>query len=440
MGATSAVAQSSLPLFLEAARDPGPASVALTARGLALGGLVAPSGAAEDAVLSPAGLLAGLGRRGILSLGAARMGRDELALTPSQMPPFDAARAAAPRTVGVPIGAALATSTGTWGAAAFVDAATTLAFRLATARNQLSAQAIPGLLLTADGVGTGSFSRRTVRLGGAFAGGTRNGALAVGVAVSADATSLNIASTLETTTTALFYAPYPPSRTDAVSVETTHVDVSRWRLGLALSVMARAGRGVTAGAYWHHRSPLQAVRDTATSGDPARTVRQDVTFDPPDQVGGSLSWGGVRSYAAVEVGWVQAAAVYRPVVLPSSPSSPCQTLRTPECPSWGFGAYTSVNGLIWRAGGEHRAGRLVFRAGLARETGYSLARAADDPAVNGGQAPAPAIPTPFTPPRHDRWTVAGGAGLVVGRAEVAGGISWAPGTVRALVDLRVVAR
>jgi hypothetical protein len=79
---------------------------------------------------------------------------------------------------------------------------------------------------------------------------------------------------------------------------------------------------------------------------------------------------------------------------------------------------------------------MSFRGGFAIGQGYTLARRADDPSLNGGFLPGPDVPTTFTPPRETPWSVSGGWAIRVHAVEIGAGIAFAPHQTRWLVDAR----
>jgi hypothetical protein len=434
-------AQYSQPLFLEAARDPGRAEPPLTARSLALGGVRAASGSAEDAVGSAATLAFGSGTDLVVSGGVFRLARNELVATPSQLPPWDPARARSPWS-GSAVGlVAAAGRRAGWAAAAFFDASGRYDHSFATERATLAYQALQGTSFSYRGQGRASASVSTERLGGALARTLAGGRLSVGASVYAVRLAYQVSGdALVEAWSKLYTDPqetyrYTWNERDEVAFRAT-------RPGWSVSAAVTPRSQVMLTARWTREPAFDTTRVLSVTGGLSRPpVGGNVRFEMPDTwaVGARLALG--RTLAAGEVARTGYSVTFGPETDAGSP--PCQVLTSVYCDGWGFTSHrpadsTSVRlGLEQRVGPGSGRGGLLLRGGLAFEQGYWLGRAASDSGRNGQTLPAPPIVSDYEPPRDAFTWVTAGAAYRRGGVEIGAGAGYANHQLRLLVDLRL---
>ena len=376
----------------------------------------------------------------MFSFGTFGFGRDELTLTPRQSPPFEPGRTRSETTrVRLAFGAA-AFRTPTWAIAPFWDRSQRIAHRFITALNHLRTSAIPGFIGTEHGTGIAEFALDLTRVGGAVAVGSPSRRVSAGGAVYAIRAAVNASASVTTTSVAVFYAPYVPSRTERVSTDTNITRGSAWRLGMiaGLSVETRGGF-MLAGRIQH--DPALSLSRWIMNSDSVQGSTEPVELDPPDVMAVSASFSAGRTTVGGEVARLAYGGVYGPLDPPDSPNSVCQTLGNSRCSGWGFGPYRATDAVAVRVGLEQGVpiglGVLRLRGGLAFENGYTVARSRNDPDLNGGSLPAPVVTTAFVPPRLSSTTLAWGAGYAWRGVELAAGLSHTRAEHRVLVDVRV---
>jgi hypothetical protein len=437
--ATDAGAQYSQPMLLEAARDPGRADTPLTSRALALGGARVPSGAADDALANPAGLLLPSRRRqAVGSLGVFRFGRDELAATPPSLPPPMPGRLPSAESVSS-TGFAAATIRGsTWAAAGFYDLSQRITHAFSARRQVLRVMAIPGFIGETSGQGSGELELSVLRFGATGAVGLFGGRAAVGMAVYAARVRGTIAGHVDGIERVTFYPPFTPSETSLSWQEDNRVVLSGARPGFALSGLVRAGRHVVVSARWQRDPAFDATRRVIrrNSRDPsADELAEGVEFRLPAVAAASVAVSLGATTIVGEVTRTDYSAAYGPVV-DVSPSSSCERQELTSCPGWGFHTYRLRDSTGVRAGLEHGArvagGLLLVRGGFAFDDAYTLARPATEPFSS---APVPPVPTPFTPPRESRRIWSAGAGYRAGVVDVGFSCAWGSRQSRCLTDI-----
>lgn len=437
-------AQSSLPLLLEVARDPGRADTPLTSRALALGGARGVSERAEDALANPAGLTRGPAREVVFSAGRFVFGRDELALTPRQSPPYQPGRTPSPQSSVPSLFGAAVFRGASIGGGVFVDSTTRLSHQFTTAKNVLNVSAIPGVILETSASGTASLDTALTRVGGAFAASTRNHRASIGAAAYLARLTGTFAAKLDVDSHVVYYSPYPPSDTHVLWREDNLVEFAGWSSGLVVAGAVRPIDPMTLSVRWERAQPFASTRQHATTDPRSSTVAvppEPVEWRSPPVVAFAVTTAVKRTTVVVEIARTNYTDVYGPAPAPISETSGCQTLQSSFCKGWGFGNYVAADSTGLRVCVEQgvRAGRATMwlRGGFAIDQAYTLARAADDPTIFALALPKPTIPTPFTPPRDTPsfWSI--GWAITSGPVEVGFGLAFGQQQHRLLVDVRV---
>jgi len=435
-----AAAQYSQPLFLEAARDPGRAEVAATARSLALGGAGPISGVADDAVANPASLVLGQGTDVVIAGGSVLFARDELAVTPRQLPPWNPTRATSLRSE-IPRGyLALATRRPRWALAAFFDGTTRYRHKFETASAELAFATVQGVGFFRRGSGRASAAMSVERVGGAVAAAPWTGLVGVGVAAYAVRLDYRVSgnSEVETWTNTFTDLTF---RYRFTTFELDRVQFFDWATGVVVSGVVKPVRNVALAGRWRHE-PTFAARRELVARQPGSVERfeGDVQFGLPDTYAltGTLSVGS--TVFATELARTDYGEVFGPHSQ-ANVSPFCETLTTIHCPGWGFGSHRTADATAWRAGIEHslslRRPTLRLRAGIAVEQAYTLARSAIDPSRTGGSLPAPPVVSPFEPPRQSFRSLSFGAAYAWRRFEVGVGFAHAEHERHILADFRM---
>ena len=445
--AAPAAGQYSHPLLLELARDPGRSDVPRTAKALALGGASLGSGTADDAVANPGSLMLGTGTDVIASYGSSFYQRQELVNTPKQLPPFDPARRVSPRST-APVGfAAVATRGSRWAAAGFYDATSRYAHTFATDKAQLFFTALFPTVLSEKGSGAASIAQSSTRIGGAFAAGSRNAR--VGVGVSAYLVRMNyIAEATDTIEVGSSGFATPVFTTTCCMIDRDRVDLHGWGSGLAVSAIVTPVRHLTLGARWHHEPTFDTIRQWSSSGLGARPP---LGFDAPVQfrLPGSYGVSAIVTGGSTTILAELSREMYGGAFLPLTPSTfdpnyNCGQIKYPypSCPGWGFAYHdtrdtTTVKGAIEQVLAAGR-NEIALRAGIAYEPGYTLARLATDVSTRRTlELPAPPIVTEFEPPRESATWLSAGVAYRMRAAEIGVGVGRASNQTRLLVDLRL---
>lgn len=444
--AEAAVAQYSQPLFLEAARDPGRAEVPSTSRSLALGGALTVSGLADDALASPANLVLAQGTDLVIAGGALLYAREELAVTPRQLPPVDPTRTASPRSTTSLGSIAIATRRPQWALAGFVDNTARYRHEFETAQAELRFATVQGVGFFHRGRGRASAATSVVRAGGAFAFAPWTGRLGIGGAVYGARLDYHVSANSDVESWSNTFTDLT-FRHRSTIFESDRVDFGGWGPGFVVSGVVKPVRSVALAGRWRHEPRFAAVRELAirevlVTGEPIPRsgVERNVQFRLP----GTYALTGVVSNRGTVLVTELARANYSEVFEPSSEiGAPrgCDTLETIFCPGWAFGTHRTADASTWRVGIEQslplRRAVLRLRGGLALEQGYTLARTATDPSRTGGAFPAPPIVTEHEPPREDHTWLSFGAAYAVGRFEIAVGFGRTEHHSRLLTDFRM---
>lgn len=439
------LAQYSQPIFLEAARDPGRAEAAVTARSLALGGARASSGLADDALASPASLTFGQGVDLVVAGGPLSFARDELSVTPSQTPPWLPGRVTSARST-TPIGyIAIAARRAKWAVAGFIDGTTRYSHEFETASAVLRFATVQGVGFLERGSGRASASTAVRRMGGAFAVAPWR-RLSVGVSVYGIQLDHRVSADVDVENSANDYTDFT-FRHRSTTFESDRVDFGGWGPGFVVSAAARPIQALTIAARWRREPSFAAVRELTRRQVPLTTgtvqlqrIEQDVTFQLPGvyAVAGTISIG--RTVVVTELARVDYGAVFGPDSQ-SPVSSSCEVLRTIFCSGWAFGSHRTADATTWRAGVEQslpvRRSTIRLRAGVAVEQGYTLARSATDPSRSGGSSPAPPVVSAFEPPRESSEWLSFGGGYAWRHVEIGLGVGYAEHRRIVLADVRL---
>jgi hypothetical protein len=438
-GAEPAVAQtaSSQALFLETVRDPGNVDVAPTARSLALGGVRLGTGHAEDAVSSPATLVLGSGIDIVASGGALFYARDELVDTPDRFPPLHPERARTSSTRSTPVFAAASVHGPVWAVAGFFDRSGVFAHRFDTATSNIYFAALQGTYVSEDGTGRASISEEVTRVGGAGALSLPDHRLALGFAWSAVRMDYRAAAHVHVDTESSLYG-------GPVSTSSSEVDNSAtfrgWAPGVVLSAMARPVPAVTVAARWEHAPTFDGTH-AVISEDAYQTSRIEhgIALRLPATFSVGASAELARTTIAGEIARTDFSQSLRPIEQVMG-TAPC-AIPNVNCPGWGFANYRAADATTWRIGGEQGVpagrGEVLLRAGVQRQTAYTVARPTSDPDRNGGSLPAPPFLSDFEPPRDPSFRIDGGVGYRRGGYELAFGIGRSDTEIRWLADFRV---
>ena len=440
--ASTALAQYSHAIFLELVRDPGRADVPRSARSLAMAGDDLSAGGAEAAVTSPGALMLGTGTDWVFSAGAAMYGRDELVETPRQLPPFEPARSAGAHS-STPVGFAGVAARGQhWAAAGFFDRSARLEHTFTTRKAELFQTALFPTLVIESGTGTASLSQSTTRIGGSLAVGSRSKRLGAGVSVSAVRVRYVAQATdsIEVVTRSFDLV----TRTFCCVVDEDGVAFDEWKPAIAASGVFAPVAHLTLTARWRHDPAYSTTRQlTVTRQSQEDVFTQDVHFDVPDVYGFGAIVAGGGTMASVEVSRARYARVFSPTMSATfDPNYVCGTVTVAQCAGWNFPYHETKDATTVRAGVEQQMplgrGRIVLRAGLAHEAGYTLARSASDESTRRRLSlPAPPIVTSLEPPREDSTWLSGGVGYAWDGGEIAFGVGHINAQSRVLVDLRL---
>jgi len=442
LDASPALAQYSQAIFLELVRDPGRADVSRTARSLALAGDELGADGAEAAVTSPGSLMLGAGTDVVFSYGAAMYASDELVSTPKQLPPFDPTRATSPRS-STPIGlVSVATRRRHWAAAAFYDWSARSEHTFATEQAELYSAALYPTLIIERGTGQASLSHSTTRVGGSVALGDATKRAGVGVSVSMVRLHYlaNATDTIEVVTRGFDLV----TKTFCCVVDRDGVEFDQWKPSIAVSGVVTPVPHLTLAARWRHEPTYTATRALSVARDTQQTSFTDeVRFRVPDVYGFGAIVAGGGTTIATEVARARYADVFSPVMSSSfDPNYICGQITVTHCPGWNFPYHETKDATTVRAALEQDVrlgpGRLVLRAGIAHEAGYTLARSATHESTQRTtRLPAPEIVTPFEPPREDWTWLSGGGAYRWRRGEVGVGVGHARQQTRVLADLRL---
>ena len=440
VAAAPARGQYAQPLFLEAARDPGRADVAKTARQLALGGIEAVSGTADEAAVSPGLLTAGTPAVDLVfSFGHFRYARQELTNTAAQLPPRDPARTLS-ATSSRPVGYfAVAARRSRWSIAGFLDASSRYAQAFETRKAPVFGLALFPTLIQEDASGRASVTQSLTRTGGAIAIGGRRAGAGAGLYLVHFRHDIDALTSIEIGSSSF---SDPVFRTRCCVPDSDRVAFDGWSAGLSVSGHYAPIPHLRVTARWRRDPAFAADRHGSREQD--ATV-QRVELDLPDAFAAGVVVTLRRTILAAEAGREMYAGTFSPAGRTSDPNQICGRLRneySDYCYGWNFPYHDTRDVTVLRAGIEHAvpAGRahLLLRTGIAREPGYTLARRATDPSTaRSFEFPPPPIVAPFEPPREDlTWLSLGGAWSWA-RAEIGVGLSWTDNQKRALVDFRL---
>ena len=443
--AAPAAAQYSQSLFLELVRDPGRADEPRTAKSLALAGVQAGSGAADDAVVSPGSLMLGSGTDLVVSFGSFFYARNELINTPRQLPPFDPTRTLSPTST-TPVGyVAVATRRPRWAAAGFYDATSRHAHAFTTAKASLFATYLFPTIIIETGTGAASTSQSATRVGGSIAVGDQTSR--VGVGVSVYMVRLNYlataADTVEITSSSF---ANPNLTTFCCVLDQDRVEFRDWGPGFAVSGVVTPVRHFTLAARWRHEPTFSAVRELSISRQPPFRFSQEVQFRLPGAYGVSVIATAGATTILAELSRERYAGVFSPVMSSTvDPNYICGQIAAAYCPGWNFPYHDTNDTTTIKAALEHTlaagSGRLALRGGIAYEPGYTLARSAGDVSTRRTLSlPAPPIVTEFEPPRESSTWLSTGLAYAWRSAEIGVGVGHANHQTRLLVDVRVRSR
>jgi len=434
----AAAAQESTALLVEAARDPGRADVAVTARSLAMGGIASTSGSADDALKAPAALLLARGIDAVVSIGSGAYDRDELRKTPNELPPWQPERVPSGRSWR-PIGyGAIAVRGGRWALAGFVDATQRFEHAYSTERASLGLYCLYGLCYGYDATGHAAVGVSVVRFGGAGTVAIVTDRFFVGGAAYVVDLDYHAAARLDRYGCGNTYTDFTIRCATTPAVEPNQVRVSGRAPGFVLSATMKPVRQASVTVRWQHEPSFEGVREQQTTGSPPE--RRNVRFAMPRVLALTAAVTAGRTVLGAEVAAIGYSAAFGPT-LSVDPLDWCIRADTSHCPGWGFSSHRTKDAAVIRIGGEQALaagrGRLLLRGGFAYEQAYTLARSATDPARTGPSLPVAPAATPFEPPRAaSRWLSAGAA-YAWRNCEVGAGVARAGRLMRLAADFRV---
>ena len=441
-----AFAQWSQPLFLEAARDPGRADAAPTARALAMGDLTLTSTGADSALSAPAMLLFGSKTDIVVSFGTLRYARDELVATPARLPPILPGRRESPGTNAWMPYIAFAARSPVLAAGAFYDGTSRLTHSFESDETVLETATVSGQGYSIKGQGAALTDFWARRIGGSVAVTPWRGRLAIGAAAYATRVDYTTRSEVDVQSTSIGFGPISWVRR---GFDRDVVDLHAWGVGYSLNVAARAGAHVTLSARWRHEPEVNATRVWSSEWTGSR-LEQPVAFNLPDTYGAGAVFDFGPAKAAFEVARSRYADVFTPAGgwLGDTAGDPhgdphglCSQLSTVFCSGWAFVTHRPSDATRWSAGVEHTiggAGRaLLLRGGVGHEQAYTLARSATDPYRNR-QTPAIPSVTDFEPPREAATWFSAGAGYRASHIEIGAGAQFGDQRFRFLADVRVM--
>lgn len=444
--AAPAAGQYSQSLLLELARDPGRSDVPRSARALALGGASLGSGTADDAVANPGSLMLGTGADFIASSGFSFYQRDELINTPKQLPPFDPARRVSPRST-APVGfAAIAARGSRWAAAGFYDPTSRYGHAFTTDKAQLFFTALFPTVLSETGSGAASIAQSSTRVGGAFATGSRNARVGVGVSVYLVRVNY-VAEATDTIEVGSSSFTNPIFTMSCCVIDRDRVELHGWGSGLAVSGFVTPIPHLTLGARWRHEPTFDTVRELTISGlRPPSRFGGPVQFRLPGSYGVSAIVTGGSTTILAELSREMYGGAFLPLT-PSTfePNYICGQIKSPTCGGWGFAHHdtrdtTTVKGAVEQMLSAGR-NEIALRAGIAYEPGYTLARLATDLSTRRTlDLPAPPIVTEFELPREPATWLSAGVAYRMRAAEIGVGVGRASNQLRLFVDLRLRSR
>jgi len=434
----AAASQESTALLIEAARDPGRADVAATARSLAMGGIASTSGSADDALRAPAALLLARGIDAVFSMGSGAYGRNELRMTPSELPPWQPERVPSGRSWS-PIGyGAIAARRGRWALAGFFDGTQRFEHAYSTERASLGLYCLYGLCYGYDATGHADVGVSVIRFGGAGAVAIVPDRFFVGGAAYVAVLDYHATARLDRYGCGNTYTDFTIRCATTPTAEPNQVRMSGRAPGFVLSATVKPVRQASVTVRWQHEPSFDGVREQQTTGSPPE--RRDVQFAPPRVLALTTAVTAGHTILSAEVAAIGYGAAFGPALV-VDPLDWCIRADTSHCPGWGFSSHRTQNAAVIRFGGEQALaagrGRLLLRGGFAYEQAYTLARSATDPARTGPSLPVAPAATPFEPPRAAARWLSAGAAYAWRSWEVGAGVARAGRLVRVAADLRV---
>jgi hypothetical protein len=433
----AAHAQYSHLLFLEAARDPGRADVAQSARQLAMGSGQTGDGSAEAAAAAPATLTLRSGIDMVVSFGGVSFSRDELVLTPGILPPAHPARRRSGSDTVPVMQIAAATRRGNWAAAGFLERGSRYSHAFATDRAELRVSPLAGAVIIEAGSGSAQIQQTIARVGGAVAAGNaRYGFGASLYAVHIDhtvngVTRIDIAGR---------FLPTDPLIVRCCVDESDRVSFDNRSMGLSVGGHIGAGEHVSVSGRWRHEprfTTTRQIRRVGLDNDQELQLPFDFVLDLPDTLAAGLAVRGSRFTVTSEWAWHTYGSAYSPTGPRAPGYESCQPddVRM-ECGN--FPNYSTRSAFTLRSGVERAfqvdRGQLLLRGGLAYEPGYTLAR------ETRSLARSPSLPpleNDWEPPREPLAWLTGGVAYSWRHAEIGIGAAFANGQMRVLADLKL---
>ena len=457
--ATEGHAQYAHPLFLTTVRDPVAPENPTTARSLALGGVPATSGTAEDARACPANLLRSTGTDVVVSGGLFLFGRAEPAATPRFWGALDTGliEPAALQDTGSssanPVGfAAIATRRSRWAAAMFFDATNRVVHRFDTASAVVASQffgfiSVPGAGASSSttAVGSATFSESLTRVGASLAVAPIKDRIMIGVAVSGVRLQYGATASLAESRTG------GSVTTQLSEEESIHFD--DWAPSWGLSAAVNVTRALSLIARWTEEPRFNSTRLAALSGSSSNfSVAEPAQIQLPATVGVSASVAFRKTLIVVDGARLAYGAFFQSVPIALPAKCPYNASEF-SCGGWGWAENNQpisgatpprqIDGKLFgtrdafaiRGGVEQNVsvghGLLSVRGGLAFEQGHSFAEAV--------QSYMTAIPPGAEeyPLREDMTTWSAGIGYTWARMELGAAVASNGETTRVLADLRV---